>query len=159
ILRAFRGEAHPAASPRPVTPPRPVCEVLQTPHPQQVCQFRCAIDDMTAEDLAFAASQILEAGALDVLMLPALMKKGRPGTVLEVLCRPEARDAIAECIFRNTTTIGLREEIVARRALERRAETVETPLGAVRVKISEGYGVTRAKPEFEDLARIAGGKS
>lgn len=121
----------------------------------EVCELRCAIDDMTAEDLAFAADAIRAAGALDVLLVPALMKKGRPGTLLEVLCRPADREAVAQAVFRNTTTLGLREATVGRRVLSRRTVTAATPLGAIRVKVAEGYGVRRAKPEFDDLAAAA----
>jgi uncharacterized protein (TIGR00299 family) protein len=120
-----------------------------------VCQFRCSIDDMTAEEFGFAAERIMADGALDVCMIPALMKKGRPGTILEVLCRTEDRDAIAASIFRNTTTIGLREETVRRRVLERREDAVETPLGRIRRKFAFGEGVAKAKAEYEDLAAAA----
>lgn len=121
-----------------------------------VCQFRCAIDDMTAEEFGFAAERIMADGALDVCMIPALMKKGRPGTILEVLCKPGARDRIAGSIFRNTTTIGMREEIVGRRILARREEILQTPLGAIRRKISEGGDVRREKFEYDDLKGAAG---
>lgn len=136
IVRAFLGDAGQSLS-------------------DEVCEFKCSIDDMTAEEFAFAAERIFAAGALDVCMIPALMKKGRPGTVLEVLCATSMRDAVARSIFANTTTIGLRERIVGRRVLERREERVETPLGAVRRKISSGDGIVRAKVEYDDAARIA----
>lgn len=120
-----------------------------------VCEFRCAIDDMTAEDLAFAAERVIAEGALDAVMVPALMKKGRPGTLLEVLCRPDDRDKIARCIFRHTTTIGLRETLTQRRVLARHEEEIATPLGIVRRKVSEGEGVRRIKAEHDDLAAAA----
>jgi uncharacterized protein (TIGR00299 family) protein len=120
-----------------------------------VCEFRCAIDDMTAEDLAFAAERVMAEGALDAVMVPALMKKGRPGTLLEVLCRPDDRDKIARCIFRHTTTIGLRETLAPRRVLARHEEDIETPIGIVRRKVSEGEGVCRIKAEHDDLAAAA----
>ena len=137
FLRAFMGE-------------EPAAEAAGA-----VCQFRCSIDDMTAEEFGFAAERIMADGALDVCMIPALMKKGRPGTILEVLCKPEDRDAIAASIFRNTTTIGLREETVRRRVLERREDAVETPLGRIRRKFAFGEGVAKAKAEYEDLAAAA----
>lgn len=143
IVRAFLGEVATGAG---------VADGADPALRDEVCELRCAIDDMTAEDLAFAAESIRAAGALDVLLVPALMKKGRPGTILEVLCRPGDADAVAAAVFRNTTTLGLREATVGRRVLRRRAETAQTPLGAIRVKIAEGYGVSRAKPEFDDLA-------
>lgn len=142
ILRAFMGETDGAAA-------DPALR-------DEVREMRCAIDDMTAEDLAFAAEAIRAAGALDVLLVPALMKKGRPGTIVEVLCRPCDSDAVAAAVFRNTTTLGLRETAIGRRVMRRREETAQTPLGAIRVKVAEGYGVQRAKPEFDDLAAAYG---
>lgn len=146
ILRAFIG----SGATREAAP-----ESGETARRDEVCEFRCSIDDMTAEEFAFAAQRLMEAGALDVCMVPALMKKGRPGTILEVLCRVADRDAIARHIFKNTTTIGIRETIVGRRILLRREETVETPLGAVRRKISSGEGVLRVKSDYDDVAGIA----
>ena len=85
----------------------------------------------------------------------ALMKKGRPGVMLCVLCREEDRAALAAAIFRHTTTLGVRESLCGRYTLRRAEETAETPLGPVRRKTAAGYGVTRAKYEYEDLARLA----
>ncbi|MBR3085537.1 MAG: nickel pincer cofactor biosynthesis protein LarC [Kiritimatiellae bacterium] len=132
-----------------------VGEEESAPGRDSVCQFRCAIDDMTAEEFGFAAARVMEAGALDVCMVPALMKKGRPGTILEVLCRPADADRISDCIFANTTTLGLREQLVGRRILERREETVSTPFGRIRRKISTRAGVERSKFESDDLSAVA----
>lgn len=115
----------------------------------------CNLDDMTAEEIGFAMERMFDAGALDCWTVPAGMKKNRPGTVFSVLCRPEDADALAAAIFCHTTTIGIRELPVARRTLERSVVTRETASGPVREKRSTGYGVTRTKPEFEDLAKIA----
>ena len=120
-----------------------------------VVELSCNLDDMTAEDIAFAAEELLAGGALDVYTVPIGMKKGRPGTMLRVMCAPADRDRMAELLFRHTTTLGLREEEIRRRTLERRTEAVETPLGAVRVKRASGAGVDRQKIEYEDLARLA----
>jgi uncharacterized protein (TIGR00299 family) protein len=122
---------------------------------ETVAELVCNLDDMTAEAVGFAAERLLAAGALDVFTLPAGMKKGRPGTLLCVLCRPEDRDALLPLLFRHTSTLGVRERLCRRYALDRREETQETALGTVRKKISAGYGVTREKYEYEDLARIA----
>lgn len=121
----------------------------------QVAELRCNLDDMTAESVAFAMETLLEAGALDVWATPITMKKSRLGTLLTVLCRENDRRRMAELLFRHTTTIGIREQLCRRYTLERREETVTTPYGPVRRKISSGYGVTRAKYEYEDLRRIA----
>jgi len=120
-----------------------------------VAVLRCNVDDNTAEELGFAMERLLEAGALEVFTLPAGMKKNRSGTLLTVICAPGERERMATLLFRHTNTIGIRESLTERFVLDRRTETRETPLGPVRVKISEGYGVRREKPEYEDLARIA----
>lgn len=95
------------------------------------------------------------AGALEVYTTPAGMKKSRPGVVIHVMCREDKKDEMAALIFRHTTTIGVRENISKRYTLKRFTETVQTPFGEIRKKISTGYGVTREKYEYEDLARIA----
>ena len=121
----------------------------------EVAELSCNLDDMTAESIAFAMETLLEAGALDVWCTPVTMKKSRPGTLLNVLCRVSDRERMAALLFRHTTTIGVREHLCRRWTLERREETVSTPYGPVRRKVSTGYGVTRSKYEYEDLQRIA----
>lgn len=120
-----------------------------------VCQLSCNLDDMTGEAVGFAMERLLEAGALDVYTFPAGMKKSRPGTVLNVLCRPEDRETMVRLLFLHTTTLGVREAFCRRYTLRRRREILDTPWGPVGKKISSGYGVTRTKLEYEDLARIA----
>ena len=120
-----------------------------------VAELSCNLDDMTAEAIAFAMEQLLRAGALDVWATPITMKKSRPGTMLSVLCREEERQKLVEMIFRHTTTIGVREHTCRRYTLTRMEDTVTTRYGDVRRKTSHGYGVTREKYEYEDLARIA----
>lgn len=120
-----------------------------------VLQLECNVDDMTAEELGFAMEMILEAGALEVYTVAAGMKKSRPGTILCVLCHEDAKETLVRVIFRNTTTIGVREHRCSRYTLKRSFETVQTPYGDVQKKLSSGYGVTREKYEYEDLARIA----
>ena len=121
----------------------------------QVAELSCNVDDMTAEDMAFAMETLLKAGALDVWAAPVTMKKSRPGTVLTVLCREGDRAEMAALLLRHTTTIGVREHLCRRYTLTRTQDTVDTLYGPVRRKTSQGYGVTRSKYEYEDLARIA----
>ena len=125
------------------------------PADETVCELRCNVDDMTGEAIGFAAERLLAAGALDVYTAPIGMKKSRPGTLLCVLCRDRDRETILQAIFRHTTTLGVRRTALQRHTLSRRIETVQTPLGAVRCKISEGYGVERRKFEYDDVARLA----
>lgn len=120
-----------------------------------VAELVCNVDDMTAEAIGFAEEALLEAGALEVYTVAAGMKKSRPGTVLHVMCAESVKDKMAELIFKHTTTIGIRENLSRRYTLSRSMQKVQTPYGEVRKKISEGYGVTREKYEYEDLARIA----
>lgn len=120
-----------------------------------VRELSCNLDDMTAEAIAFALETLLEAGALDVWTTPITMKKSRLGTMLSLLCREEDSQRMAELLFRHTTTIGVREYACRRYTLDRTVDTVSTPYGDVRRKTSCGYGVTRKKYEYEDLARIA----
>ena len=121
----------------------------------EVLELRCNLDDMTGEDIGFAMERLLEAGALDVFTQPIGMKKSRPGVMVTVLCRPDDREKLTSALFRHTTTLGVRETACRRSILTRREETAETPFGPVRVKISEGCGVTRRKAEYDDLAAIA----
>ena len=120
-----------------------------------VAELSCNLDDMTPEEIGFAMDRLLEAGALDVFTTPIGMKKNRPGTMLTVLCKPEKKDVLVRQLFRHTTTLGIRENILHRYTLERRTETLDTPYGPVRQKISSGYGVERSKPEYDDLTKIA----
>lgn len=120
-----------------------------------VAELSCNVDDMTAEAVGYAMEAFFAAGALEVYTTPAGMKKSRPGVVIHVMCREDKKDEMAALIFRHTTTIGIRENISKRYTLKRFAETVQTPFGEVQKKISTGYGVTREKYEYEDLARIA----
>jgi uncharacterized protein (TIGR00299 family) protein len=122
---------------------------------ERICELRCNVDDMTGEEIGFAIERLLECGALDAFAVPVTMKKSRPATLLTVLCREEARASLTAALFRLTTTLGVRETLCARAALQRTQTTLETPCGTVRRKDSEGFGVSRRKYEYDDLARIA----
>jgi uncharacterized protein (TIGR00299 family) protein len=114
------------------------------------------IDDMTAEALAFLMERLFEAGALDVTFCPLTMKKSRPGTRVSVLGRNENLDALRECFFRHSTTIGFREIPVNRVSLERREEEFAGGFGRVRGKtVYLGGDKLRTKIEYEDRARLA----
>lgn len=122
---------------------------------EDVFVLSCNIDDMTAEDAAFATERLLEAGALDVYTLNAGMKKSRCALILCVLCRKDDREKFARLIFKHTTTLGIRESACKRYTLRRETEMRSTSFGPVRVKNAEGWGVKREKFEFEDLAAFA----
>ncbi len=121
----------------------------------EVAELSCNVDDMTAEDIAFAAERLMEAGAKDVFTMPCGMKKSRLGTLITVLCDRSESERFARLILQYTTTIGVRETAAKRYVLDRREEVCETEMGSVRYKVSTGYGVSKLKFEHDDLARIA----
>ena len=120
-----------------------------------IVQLCCNIDDMTAEELGYAAELLMDEGALDVYTTAIGMKKSRPGTLLTVMCREEDRERIAGLIFRNTTTLGMRVYPCERMILERSEKTLHTEFGDVRCKEASGYGVVRSKLEYDDVRRLA----
>ena len=95
----------------------------------RICEFECNIDDMTAEELAFAAERLMEEGAKDVTLTSVQMKKGRPATLLTVMCADEEaeKERFVRLIFRYTTTIGIRELISERYILDRREDPLDPP--------------------------------
>ena len=121
----------------------------------EVAQLSCNLDDMTGEDIAFAAEQLLAAGALDVWTQAIGMKKGRPGVMLCCLCRPEDAARLGEAMLRHTTTLGVRKTLCTRQVLERENRVLQAGEDTVRVKIAAGAGARKAKLEYEDLAAIA----
>lgn len=123
----------------------------------QAVELCCNLDDMTGEAVAYAMELLLEKGALDVFTTPIGMKKSRPAVLLTCLCPPERSREFAQLLLTHTTTIGVRKRLCSRMVLRSRWAEAETDYGPLRVKISEGYGVTRYKPEFEDVRRIAKG--
>lgn len=122
---------------------------------ETIAQLCCNLDDMTPEALGFVQERLWEAGALDVTTTPVGMKKNRPGVLLTCMCRLEDRERLVSLLFRHTTTLGIRESQCSRYTLSRSQRSLETPWGPVRIKTSSGWGVTREKPEYEDLAKIA----
>ena len=121
----------------------------------EVAELCCNLDDMTGEEIAFAAQVLRQAGALDVWTQSIQMKKNRPGILLSVLCPVDREGEFARLMLRHTTTIGVRCQTLRRHTLAREEITLETAHGPVRAKRSTGWGITRVKPEFDDVAEIA----
>ena len=121
----------------------------------RVVELSCNVDDMTGEEIGFAMECLFEAGAMDVFTVPIGMKKSRPGIMLSVIGREEDKELLVRTLFLHTTTLGVRETNHPRYILRRSTKQVETSLGSATLKVSEGYGITRAKFEYEDVARIA----
>ena len=122
----------------------------------RVVVLECALDDTTPQVLAHAMELALEHGALDAMAAPVTMKKGRLGTLLTVLCKPEHEDGLEKLLFRETTTLGIRRREEERVILEREFVTVDTQYGKVRMKIASAAGeILNAMPEYEDCRRAA----
>ena len=123
---------------------------------EQLVLLACDVDDMSPEYLAAVTDRARARGALDVVLLATTMKKGRAGTRLELLCRALDADEFERLLLTETTSIGVRRSDVSRVALARIESSVEVLGHAVRVKIvTLPDGGTRAKPEFDDVQRIA----
>lgn len=121
----------------------------------KVIEMSCNVDDMTGEEIGYATGVLLSSGALDVFTTPVYMKKNRPGILITCIVKPEDKEKFTKLIFEHTTTIGIRYTAMDRFRLSRREEKVMTKFGEVSVKVSEGFGVTKAKPEYDDIAGIA----
>jgi pyridinium-3,5-bisthiocarboxylic acid mononucleotide nickel chelatase len=114
------------------------------------------VDDLAPEYVPALIEALLGAGALDCTVIPLVMKKGRTGLRVEALLEPARHQAVVAALFQASPTIGFRSWSVERQALERREETVEWRGHRVRVKRSRlPSGGERAKPEFEDVVRVA----
>ncbi len=114
------------------------------------------LDDCPGEWTGFVVERLFEAGALDVWLVPVQMKKQRPGVVVRAVGRPEDRDRLADVILRESTTLGVRFQEVARRVLERELGRVESPWGPLDVKRVKGLdGVWRVLPEYEACREAA----
>ena len=124
---------------------------------EPIAILETVIDDSTAQLLAWVSDQLLAAGAWDVYRVPVQMKKGRTGTLLTVLCRPDLVPALRDLIFRETTTIGLHWRIENKIALKREFTSVRTPWGDVKIKVAllADGAVANASPEFEDCRKLA----
>jgi uncharacterized protein (TIGR00299 family) protein len=123
---------------------------------ETLVSIETTIDDMSPQLYEPLVERLLAAGALDVYLAPVVMKRSRPGTVLSALAPPELADRLAEVLFRETTTIGVRWSEVRRRRLPRELLRLPTTWGPVTFKISRlGGRVVTATPEFEEVRRIA----
>lgn len=119
-------------------------------------QLACDVDDLAGEYAAAAAERLREHGALDVVLIPTLMKRGRPGVRIEVLAAPAAADRLADLLMLESTSIGVRRSMVERQALPRETRQVLVLGHEVGVKVvTLPDGRRRAKPEFADVERVA----
>ena len=126
------------------------------PGDEMVSIIEATVDDMSPQLYGYLVDQALAAGALDVTCSSVQMKKNRPGLQITVLTVPEKADALAQLLFEQTTTIGLRIHEARRKVLEREHVEVETPYGNVRIKVAKREGkILNVAPEFEDCQKLA----
>ncbi len=123
---------------------------------ESVTVLETALDDCTPQVLAHVAERALAMGALDVMLTPVVMKKGRPGTLVTVLCNGADAEALRDLLLRETSTLGVRMRREHRACLERGHTAVETEFGTVRMKVGRRGGEElNAAPEFEDCRAAA----
>jgi uncharacterized protein (TIGR00299 family) protein len=140
LLRVFIGTATPTGG-----------AILET-----LVELQTNIDDLNPEIYEHVMERLFDAGALDVYLETILMKKNRPGMRMNVLCRPTQVDSLRSILFSETTTLGVRQSQVSRYSLPRSVQTVETPYGAVRLKLAQlEDGTLKCSPEYEDCRRLA----
>ncbi len=126
------------------------------PHSETVTVLETALDDLSPQLLAHVAERALALGALDVMLTPVIMKKGRPGTLITVLCNPSESVGMQRLLLTETSTLGVRIREDRRACLQRVFETVRTPYGPIRIKIGIlNNEVLNTNPEFEDCREAA----
>ncbi|HEX3134953.1 MAG TPA: LarC family nickel insertion protein [Planctomycetota bacterium] len=122
----------------------------------QVCELRCQVDDSTGEQLAVLVADLMTAGAKDAYLTPVLMKKGRPGYELTVLCAPNEREALTSLVLTRSSTIGVRHHLLDRTVLHRRQASVSVHGHEIPLKIvTLPDGSERAKPEADVVLSVA----
>jgi uncharacterized protein (TIGR00299 family) protein len=122
----------------------------------EISVMEANIDDMTPQNFGYVMEKLLEAGALDVFVVPVQMKKGRPGHLIQILSPVELVDTLTRIVFQETTTIGIRRHTASRSILDREVVLMDTNYGRVRIKVSRLNGqIMNAVPEYEDCVRLA----
>lgn len=132
-------------------------EMISEPAPgREVAVLETSVDDENPQFLAEILPRLLTEGALDAMLVPVLMKKGRPGSWLVVVSEPTKAEHLAAVILRETTSLGVRVRTERRIVLERRMDTVQTPAGPVLIKVALlPDGTKRPHPEFESVRTAA----
>lgn len=114
------------------------------------------LDDLNPQTYEHVMDRLFAAGALDVALIPVIMKRSRPGVVLSCLAARQHTDAVLDVLFQETTALGVRVQEVARRILPRRFVSVKVPGGVIRMKVAAlGTGEEKAAPEYADCKTIA----
>jgi uncharacterized protein (TIGR00299 family) protein len=142
LLRVFMGEA-----------------ISKTESGHNSLHLQCNIDDMNPEFYEYISEKLFKAGASDVYLSDIIMKKGRPGIVLNVLCEAESADTLKQIIFTESTTLGIRTFPFRKETLVRKFVTIDTIYGEVKIKRSYyNEKEVSCKPEYDDCKRIASEK-
>ena len=169
VLRLSIGDTNPKIPIAPLQGPRrppllagvapldsEIWDSSEPPATQTVTLLETALDDLSPQLIAYVAETALAQGALDVMLTPVIMKKGRPGTLLTILCDPAQSQAFTQLMLRETSTLGVRIRHEQRHVLDRTHTTVDTPYGPIRIKIGSLAGQQlNAAPEFEDCRAAA----
>jgi pyridinium-3,5-bisthiocarboxylic acid mononucleotide nickel chelatase len=158
VLRLSIGETTDAASI--AAPPTPHSHKKNEPHhhhnAETVTVLETALDDLSPQVLAYVSERALAQGALDVMLTPVVMKKGRPGTLLTIICNASEQHALEQLVLRETSTLGVRVRQDSRVCLDRHHAHVTTAYGEIRVKIGTLDGQEcNVAPEFEDCRAAA----
>jgi uncharacterized protein (TIGR00299 family) protein len=123
---------------------------------EEIILLETNIDDLSPEIYSYLLPKLLERGALDVFLTNIMMKKGRPGVMLSVLCDKECKRELEELIFTETTTLGIRYQTLQRQYLERKIVTLDSRFGPIRAKAAfKGEQRVWVKPEYEACKKIA----
>jgi pyridinium-3,5-bisthiocarboxylic acid mononucleotide nickel chelatase len=131
-------------------------EVSEAEFDEEIRVIEANLDDLNPQVYGYFVERALAAGALDVFTAPVQMKKGRPGTLLTLLCKPHRAKELMDLVFAETTTFGLRSYTAQRRVLPREWESVQTRFGEVRLKVARVKGkVLQISPEYEDCRKLA----
>jgi uncharacterized protein (TIGR00299 family) protein len=122
----------------------------------RIMQIETNLDDLTPQAYEHVMDRLFAVGAVDVALIPVIMKRSRPGVILSCLVARDHADAVMEILFQETTALGVRVQELARQILSRRFVNVKTPGGVVRMKVAQvGAGWEKAEPEYADCRKIA----
>ncbi len=130
-------------------------ESLSVQSTETITVLETQVDDLSPQVVAYTAEELLNHGALDVFTQSVVMKKGRIGTLITVLCEPDRAESLERIIFRETSTLGVRFRQQERRVIHRHQSQGDTPWGRVGVKIAHRLDRDTYQPEYEDCARLA----
>ena len=139
VLRVFMGEGL-----------RPAEET------DMIAQLETHLDDLNPQLYELVMERLFTAGAVDVTLTPLIMKRGRPGIRLSALVAPERAEQVCQVMFRETTTLGIRLQLLSRRVLPGQVKAVQTQAGVVRMKVARlAPGEIKAAPEYRDCRKLA----